>query len=88
MFIVVSYDISSERSRSRARIICGKYLQHIQKSVFEGEISEKKLCVLKEKLKAVVDPEADSAVICRFDLPGVPQRERIGRIRADEDEFI
>ncbi len=43
MFVVVSYDISSRRAGEKVRKACNRYLRHIQKSVYEGEITEKKL---------------------------------------------
>ena len=47
MYIVLVYDIGEERV-ARIMKVCRKYLNHIQNSVFEGEISvanfKKRLC--------------------------------------------
>ena len=46
MFTIVVYDINVKRT-ARVMRICKKYLEHVQKSVFEGSITEAKLNKLK-----------------------------------------
>lgn len=46
MFVIVVYDINRKRV-GRALKICRKYLVHVQKSVFEGNITEGQLKQLK-----------------------------------------
>lgn len=47
MYVILVYDISLEdkgaRVLNRVFKICKKYLSHVQKSVFEGEITPAKL---------------------------------------------
>jgi CRISPR-associated protein Cas2 len=48
MHVVVAYDIIDDRRRVRlARFLIG-YLQRVQKSVFEGEIEQKRYLLMKE----------------------------------------
>lgn len=42
---------------------CKKYLTHIQKSVFEGNLTELQLMSLKEELKQFIREEEDSLII-------------------------
>ena len=49
MYVILVYDIHQKRV-GKALKICRKYLIHIQKSVFEGNITESKLKALKEEL--------------------------------------
>ena len=42
MFVIVVYDINRKRV-GMALKICRKYLVHVQKSVFEGNITERQL---------------------------------------------
>ena len=49
MFVIVVYDINRKRV-GRALKICRNYLDHVQKSVFEGNITEGQLKQLKNEL--------------------------------------
>ena len=51
MFVIVTYDVSVKRV-SKVMKTCRKYLTHVQKSVFEGMITEGKLAQLKSDFKA------------------------------------
>lgn len=88
MLVVVSYDISSRQVGNRVRKTCESYLRRIQKSVFEGEITEKKLGRLKDKLAGQIDPAVDSVIIYKFDSPAFAKKERIGVSELTESEFI
>ena len=50
MFVIVTYDVNEKRNNKVLKI-CRKYLVHVQKSVFEGNITEAKLRKLKSELK-------------------------------------
>lgn len=69
MYIVVVYDIVLDVETNGTRIlrnvfkICKKYLNHIQNSVFEGELTNAKLEALKCGLKKYIRPEKDSVII-------------------------
>ena len=47
MFIILAYDVSSTRGQKVMKT-CRKYLHHVQKSVFEGVITEAKLKQLQQ----------------------------------------
>ena len=47
MFVIVTYDVATKRV-AKVMKTCRKYLTHVQKSVFEGMITEGKLNRLKE----------------------------------------
>jgi CRISPR-associated protein Cas2 len=49
MFVVLAYDVNQKRV-GKVMKICRKYLVHIQKSVFEGNITESKINALKKEL--------------------------------------
>ena len=49
MFIILAYDVSSTRGQKVMKT-CRKYLHHVQKSVFEGVITEAKLKQLQQEL--------------------------------------
>ena len=66
MFVIVTYDVNVKRNNKVLKI-CRKYLIHVQKSVFEGNITEAKLRKLKSELKRTTKTDEDSVIIYRFD---------------------
>lgn len=67
MYIVLLYDIMSDEGGARAHRntfkICKRYLTHIQKSVFEGNLSELNLMKLKKELEEHIREGKDSLII-------------------------
>lgn len=67
MYIILVYDISikdkGQRRWRRTFKICKKYLTHIQNSVFEGDILESDLYILKQEIKKEINKELDSVII-------------------------
>lgn len=80
MFVILSYDINQKRV-GKAMKICRKYLVHVQRSVFEGTITEAKLKSLKRELENVIDTDVDS--ICIYEMESVKYtgKEQIGLIQ-------
>ena len=62
MFLILTYDAESERI-SKIRKTCKKYLLPVQRSVFEGHLTEKRLRLLKEDIARVIDPEKDHVIL-------------------------
>lgn len=83
MFVILSYDISSKKGK-KVKQECDKYLKHIQKSLYEGEITEKKLGRLKSFLERTIVLDRDSVVIYYPHAFDGRFRENIGKaIRTD-----
>lgn len=56
--------MNTEEKSGRKRLTkimktCRKYLTHVQKSVFEGDITEGKLALLKHEIENIVDMDKD-----------------------------
>jgi CRISPR-associated protein Cas2 len=66
MLIVVSYDIVSDKRRRRVYKLLEGYGERQQFSVFECDISDKKLTGLRNKLASLIDPDEDSVRIYRL----------------------
>ena len=86
MFVILTYDIKQERV-SKACKICRKYLHHIQKSVFEGMITEKKLQQLQRELRVLIQPMEDSVQIYKIQSIKYATKERLG-IAKESDNII
>ncbi|WP_303861771.1 CRISPR-associated endonuclease Cas2 [Alkalibaculum bacchi] len=91
MYVILVYDISIEdKGQKRWRKIfkiCKQYLNHIQNSVFEGEILESDLFVLKEKLEAEINKEYDSVIVFKSRNEKWLNKDIIG-LRIDDPQFI
>lgn len=71
MKAILIYDISLIDREDQKRLtkvlkIVRKYLHHVQKSVFEGEITEAKLRRLEFEIMEVVDRARDSVIVYTF----------------------
>lgn len=79
MHIILVYDINAKKVNKALRI-CRQYLVHIQKSVFEGNITQANLDKLKTQLANLIDKQKDSVIIYRLDSPKYIGKEQIGVI--------
>ncbi len=66
MYLVLSYDIVSNRRRRRIHKLLTGFLRHVQKSVFEGELSDRGYEDLRHVLGEEMDPEEDNVRIYRL----------------------
>ncbi len=66
MYMILVYDIMLDKGGPKVLRnvfkICKKYLTHIQKSVFEGEITELNYCKLESELSAYIRKDKDSVI--------------------------
>jgi len=62
MYVILVYDIGEKRVGKMLKL-CRKYLNWIQNSVFEGEITEVKLEELKIKARQIMKEETDSVIL-------------------------
>ncbi len=60
MFVVVSYDITDNKKRTRTMKALKDYGVHVQKSVFECRIDEEQYLKLKERIAKLINPDTDS----------------------------
>jgi CRISPR-associated protein Cas2 len=77
MFVIAMYDIGGKRV-GKALKICRKYLNWIQNSVFEGELSKANLEKLKVDMQKIMDFEEDSFVLYILRDTKYSTREIIG----------
>jgi len=62
MYIILVYDIEEKRVGKMLKL-CRQYLNWIQNSVFEGEITDVKLKELLRKAGSTMDREKDSIIV-------------------------
>lgn len=61
MFVIVSYDVHKKRVNKVHKTV-KKYLNWIQNSVFEGELTMGQIKKLKKEIDDVISPNYDSVV--------------------------
>lgn len=64
-----------------------KYLEHVQKSVFEGSITEAKLNKLKKELFRAIVKDEDSIIIYKFETLKYSSKEVIGLYKEKNNYF-
>lgn len=66
MFVILSYDVDETRVARVAKIV-RKYLSPVQRSLYQGHLSENQLYRLKNDLLSRLDPDHDRIVIYKLD---------------------
>lgn len=87
MFVILVYDMGEKRV-AKALKCCRKYLNWVQNSVFEGEISETNLTKLKMELNKIILHEEDSVIIYTLRTTHYTSREIIGLRKGGQDLII
>ena len=87
MYVILVYDIGEKRV-GRMLKLCRQYLNWIQNSVFEGEITEVKLMELKGKAKKIMDEKSDSMIVFSSQNTHWMNKEIVGKELNDLDNFL
>lgn len=87
MYVILVYDIGEKRVGKMLKL-CRQYLNWIQNSVYEGEITEVKLYELKAKANKIMDKETDSLIIFSNTNNKWMSKEVIGKEMNDLDNFL
>ena len=87
MYVILVYDIGGKRVGKMLKI-CRRYLNWIQNSVFEGEITEVKLKELKAEAKDLMKMENDSLIIFKSRQEEWLEKEVVGREKSPLNTII
>ena len=80
MFVLITYDVPAERTHIYRKLL-RKRLEHLQQSVFHGDVTEGQLVGIKQEIDAVLIPE-DSVYIFEADVSAAVECTVLG----DSDE--
>lgn len=80
MYIILVYDMDTKRVGKMLKL-CRKYLNWIQNSVFEGEISVAALKELEAQAKELMDLDRDSLILFKSREERWLEKEIIGQER-------
>ena len=87
MYVLLVYDIKEKRVGKMLKL-CRRYLNWIQNSVFEGEITEVKLKELLAKAADVLNADEDSVIIFKSRSQEWLQKQVLGQERNKLDTFL
>lgn len=87
MYVILMYDIGEKRVGKMLKL-CRQYLNWIQNSVLEGDISEVKFKELKFKIEDIIKKDTDSIIIFKSRQEAWLDKEIIGKELVKLDNFL
>ncbi|MBO7597408.1 MAG: CRISPR-associated endonuclease Cas2 [Bacteroidales bacterium] len=87
MYVILVYDFGEKRVNKMLKL-CRKYLNWIQNSVFEGEITELQLKQLEASAQDFMNPDEDSIIIFSSRAQMFMDKRIIGVERNTTDNFL
>lgn len=87
MYVILVYDFGEKRVNKMLKL-CRKYLNWIQNSVFEGEISEVRLKELILQSEKFINKDEDSIIIFSGPSQKAMNKQIIGKERCSIDVFL
>ena len=86
MYVILMYDVGQKRVRKMLKL-CRQYLNWIQNSVLEGELTEVQLKELKQKAHKLMS-KTDSLIIFKSRDERWLEKEVIGEEKNSLDTFL
>jgi CRISPR-associated protein Cas2 len=87
MYVILVYDMNEKRVAKMLKL-CRRYLNWIQNSVFEGEITEVKLKELLIKAKELMQLDEDSVIIFKTRQERWLEKEIVGVERSGLSQIL
>jgi len=78
MYVIIVYDVEQKRVSKMCKLLRG-YINWIQNSVFEGEITVGKFAELKSKIKNIIDDKSDSVIFFIMESDKWLKRDVMGK---------
>ena len=87
MYVILVYDFGEKRVGKILKL-CRQYLNWIQNSVFEGEITEVKLKELLQNAREIMDESEDSIIYFKSRNEKWLEKEVLGKEKNELDTFL
>jgi CRISPR-associated protein Cas2 len=87
MYVILVYDIEEKRVAKMLKL-CRRYLNWIQNSVFEGELTEVKLKALLHEAGQIMDKEKDSLILFKSRQEKWLDKMVVGKEKNELDNLI
>lgn len=82
MYVIITYDVAVERI-DRVRAMLRQYLNWVQNSVFEGELTVGVLEEVSLKLRDVIDEQKDSVIVYTISNANWLEKKVVGVEKAE-----
>ncbi|MFW5851216.1 MAG: CRISPR-associated endonuclease Cas2 [Bacteroidota bacterium] len=87
MYVILVYDIGEKRVGKMLKL-CRQYLNWIQNSVFEGEISNVSFKELEHKAQLIMNEEEDSIIVFKSRNENWLDKHIIGKEKNELNQFL
>lgn len=87
MYVILVYDIEQKRVGKMLKL-CRRYLNWIQNSVFEGELTEVKLKELLSEAKMIIDAGKDSMIVFKSRQEKWLEKIVVGKEKNELDNLL
>ncbi|GAB3498205.1 CRISPR-associated endonuclease Cas2 [Spirosoma knui] len=87
MYIILVYDMGQKRVGKMLKL-CRRYLNWIQNSVFEGELTDVQLKELMHEARRIMKDDEDSLILFKNRDKKWLDKEIVGVERQSTDEFL
>jgi CRISPR-associated protein Cas2 len=87
VYVILVYDVGEDRVGRVCRYL-RRYLPRVQNSVFEGELTEAKLAVMKAGLSKHLDEQVDSVLLWVMRDTRWTDRQTMGREKLPVSNFF
>lgn len=87
MYVILVYDIGQKRVGKMLKL-CRRYMNWIQNSVFEGEMTEVQLQALLHEAKRIMNEDEDSLILFKSREEKWLDKQIIGVERQSTDNFL
>jgi CRISPR-associated protein Cas2 len=87
MYVIAVYDVGEKRVVKMLKL-CRQYLNWIQNSVFEGELTDVQLKELKYKAKDIMKEDEDSFIIFSSREQKWMDKQVVGKEKNSLDNFL
>lgn len=78
MFTILSYDIVSDKRRTKVMKFLKGYGTHVQYSVFECHLTQQQLQTVQQQLRKLIDLQTDSVRIYLLDTQAIQRIQIVG----------
>jgi CRISPR-associated protein Cas2 len=87
MYYIAVYDVNEKKVASALKLF-RRYLNWVQNSVFEGNLTEGQYAELKDSAKRLLDPETDSVIFYAVSDQKWLGREIVGLEKNPTDNIV
>jgi len=87
LYVIIVYDVNVQRV-NRVKKFLRQYLNWVQNSVFEGELTEADLEEVKMGLREIINEDEDMIVIYKLRSKDAAKREVLGMEKSSIEEII